>query len=462
MSAIKEGERRCANGSCTKLGKHLCTGCSEAIYCSRDCQRAAWSTHKEVCKLAVKPQAMTSFDSLSAKQLKNIIKVKAANMDPGKRKNILDSLDRMVEKPQLVKLVEEHVKLSEVEGLLTAADAKINTSGTSSSSSSASKSSTATKKAKEATKNYPPTPTPEQLRQQAMMIRKDPGMVRRHNPAFVNMTDDQIRAYADQLEQAAADPNMMKEVERMSRMSTGERDQLQLIQEGLQGVRKMDTAWVTSVVDTLKKNPGIFKSLVKGKGPQNFGGVSEENVMQFIDTMSQMDAVNLRRILQFLLYLGTFSKPLSELYAKVDKLSFGNGKYIGMAILGLVLYLTVWFWFRVGAWVLFKIFGWPAAVTAATATAAGGSSAAASLSGATAGTASVAIPKAAQEAVLVAGAGLAASAVSGAAGEAVKAAAASAKSETKSASDVPKTTTTMAGKTTISVDGEAADAEFDF
>jgi hypothetical protein len=399
---------------------------------------------------------VTSFDSLSAKQLKNIIKVKAANMEPGKRKKILDSLDRMVEKPQLVTLVEEHVKLSEVEGLLTAADAKINSSGSSSSSSSAGKSSAATKKAKEAPKNYPPTPSPDQLRQQASMIRKDPGMVRRHNPAFVNMSDDQIRAYADQLEQAASDPNMMKEVERMSRMSTGEREQLVLIQEGLQGLRKMDASWVSSVVDTLKKNPDIFKSLVKGKGPQNFGGVSEENVMQFIDSVSQMDAATLRRILQFLLYLSTFSKPLGELYAKVDKMSYGNGKYIGMAIVGLILYLTVWFWIRVGAWVVFKIFGWRMTSSAAKAAAAAGSSAAASLSG----SASVAIPKAAQEAVAVAGAGLAASAVSGLAGEAVKAAA-SVGGETKAAADLPKSAT-MAGKATVTADGEAADAEFDF
>jgi hypothetical protein len=46
-----------------------------------------------------------------------------------------------------------------------------------------------------------PTPTPDQLRQQAAMIRKNPAMVRRANDMFKNFTDEQIKAYADQLEQ---------------------------------------------------------------------------------------------------------------------------------------------------------------------------------------------------------------------------------------------------------------------
>jgi hypothetical protein len=154
--------------------------------------------HKASCKNAVKPSDVQSFDMLSAKQLKNIMKAKAATYESNKRKITLEQIEKIVEKPQLVKFVEERVQLSEIESLLSAAESASNSSSSSSSSSSASK----VKKPVIRTppQNHLPTPTPEQLKQQAAMIRKDPGSVRRANPAFAKMTDEQIRAYADQLE----------------------------------------------------------------------------------------------------------------------------------------------------------------------------------------------------------------------------------------------------------------------
>ncbi|KAJ6507328.1 hypothetical protein C8R47DRAFT_1100950 [Mycena vitilis] len=38
-----------ANTSAPKL--LLCLGCSTAKYCSSDCQKASWSSHKKACKL---------------------------------------------------------------------------------------------------------------------------------------------------------------------------------------------------------------------------------------------------------------------------------------------------------------------------------------------------------------------------------------------------------------------------
>jgi MYND finger len=203
-------ERLCANGSCEKAGKHLCSGCNEELYCSRDCQKSHWLLHKRSCLTATKPVAVSSFDSLSAKQLKNLLKVKAAGFDKDTKKTVLDLLDQIVEKPQLVALVAEHVKLSEIESLLTISDgtngkSSSGSSSSSSSSSSGSRNQTAKKSKDTSSKNssHPtqPVPTPDQLRQQAAMIRKDPQSIRRANVAFAKMTDDQIRAYADQLEQ---------------------------------------------------------------------------------------------------------------------------------------------------------------------------------------------------------------------------------------------------------------------
>jgi hypothetical protein len=59
---------------------------------------------------------------------------------------------------------------------------------------------------------------------------------------------------------------MMQEMTRMAKMSPRDRNQLQLLQEGLSGAKPMDAAWIDSTVTTLKSNPKIFKNLVKGKG----------------------------------------------------------------------------------------------------------------------------------------------------------------------------------------------------
>lgn len=260
-------DRKCANKGCSNLGKHLCSGCGEEIYCSKDCQKAHWASHKNACNSAVKPEAvafMKSLDSLSIKQLKNVMKAKAASYEGKKKAIVLTKLESIVEKPNLVKFVEEHVVLSEVEALLSAASAESGGAGGPTSSSSGSKgSSKATKSSLPANQ---PMPTPKQLREQARMMREQPNAVRRANAMFEKMTDEQIRQYADQIEQAASDPAMMEEMTRMARMSPRDRNALQHIQEGLSGAKPMDLAWMDVTIQALKTNPKIFKNMVKGKG----------------------------------------------------------------------------------------------------------------------------------------------------------------------------------------------------
>src|SRR4051794_15273225 len=107
-----EIDRVCGSANCKKTGKHLCSGCGEEIYCSKECQKEHWPSHKLACKSAVKPEAavfLKSFDALSIKQLKNILKAKAASFDKKKKDRILTKLESISEKGELVKLVEEHV-----------------------------------------------------------------------------------------------------------------------------------------------------------------------------------------------------------------------------------------------------------------------------------------------------------------------------------------------------------------
>ena len=59
---------------------------------------------------------------------------------------------------------------------------------------------------------------------------------------------------------------MLQEMAKMAQMSPKDRDQLQHIQEGLSGAKPLDAKWIEVTVQALKSNPGVFKSMVKGKG----------------------------------------------------------------------------------------------------------------------------------------------------------------------------------------------------
>lgn len=60
---------------------------------------------------------------------------------------------------------------------------------------------------------------------------------------------------------------MMKEVERMSKLSVEDRSLLQTLQEGLAGVKPVDAVWIDAIVDGIKNKPQVFKTMFKGKGP---------------------------------------------------------------------------------------------------------------------------------------------------------------------------------------------------
>lgn len=161
-------ERCCANSTCDKAGVHLCAGCGEEIYCSKDCQKAHWQSHKVQCQNALRPKAAVSssqsFDALSVKQLKNVMKAKAGTFDAIKRTKILEQLDHIIERPALIKFVSEHIQPAEVDKLLATPE--------SSSKAQASRPSEPKKK-KEV---LPPVPSPDQMRQQATMMRKNPDL----------------------------------------------------------------------------------------------------------------------------------------------------------------------------------------------------------------------------------------------------------------------------------------------
>lgn len=175
-------------------------------------------------------------------------------------------------------------------------------------------------------------------------------MVRKANPAFANMTNQQIFEYANHMEQTASDPEMMKEVLKMSKLSNTERTDLQSIQEGLSGIKPCDDAWINNTIKTLKAKPELFKNLFKGKG-QMFGGVSDEQIDSFIDGASQMDAYWLNLIFKGIRFLVSLYKPTVELYQTLDSYTFGFARYI---VIGLVV-VAVFFIAKI-SWVVTRFF----------------------------------------------------------------------------------------------------------
>lgn len=446
---MAEADKQCGNPKCTKVGKHLCSGCGGETYCSKACQKDNWPAHKPVCNAATKPEAVAflkNLDSLSIKQLKNILKAKATQFEPKKKEIVLSRLDNIVEKPALVKYVSEYVEMGEVETLLsTPVPASTNNSSSSSTGPHKGK----RKKVASAgntRNNHQPTPSPDQMRQQASMMRKNPNMVRKANAAFSKMTDEQIRAYADQLDQAASNPEMMKEVERMSRLSEGERLQLQSIQEGLSGMKPMDSTWMDETIKALKANPGMFKSMVAGKGAL-LGGVTDEQLGSYIDMFASLDAYVLKCIFLFMSFLGSLYKPAVALYTTVDSYTFGGARYIALALLAVVAYYTSVVMWIVGRWIISGLYALYRAVFPATVATVVNSGIAqdgvASTAAASAASAGGAIPPATIAAgVAVGGEGIAAAAVG------------------TGAATAAATAVGVDGRATVTA--EAQDAEFDF
>ena len=152
------------------------------------------------------------------------------------------------------------------------------------------------------------------------------------------------------MEQTASDPDMMKEVLKMSKLTNNERTDLQSIQEGLSGIKPCDDAWIAKTIKTLKTKPELFKNLFKGKG-QMFGGVSDEQIDSFIDGASKLDAYWLNLIFKGIRFLVSLYKPTVQLYQTLDSYTFGFARYI---VIGLVI-VAVFFIAKI-SWVVTRFF----------------------------------------------------------------------------------------------------------
>lgn len=139
-----------------------------------------------------------SLESLSIRQLKMVLKYKNQPTD--------DTVG--MEKSELASRVSKLIASSdELPEILAKAKSNARESVSSTTSTSYTASSAQAAQAADQLSNM----SPDQLRQQARMMRTmDPATVRRMNPQLANMSDAQIKMAADQMEMMANNPSMMK------------------------------------------------------------------------------------------------------------------------------------------------------------------------------------------------------------------------------------------------------------
>ena len=338
----------CACTGCSKDGTKLCSQCGEEAYCSGECQKKAWTTgHKEQCRLATKPEVVTvtqRMEDLSLKQLRNVVIAKAAQYNSNKRAIILSILEHKdKDKAALLKLVTEHVQVSEIEPLLTgrggenASSSSGGDGGASSARAGGKKVLVSRKDKVKAALEEHKMPSAEQLRRQAREMSRNPELVRRANPEMRKFTDAQIREHAKEMEKMATNPEMIQAMMKVQAMPEAERSALNQIQEGLAGKVPRDEKWIAETIRVVKAQPDTLKMLFQGRvGAES--PMSEKQIMAIIDYVVTCSDWFLSSAVRFVNWGLRMRGPVGEMYRTVDAATFGCAQYLVLFVMLVILF----------------------------------------------------------------------------------------------------------------------------
>lgn len=300
-------------------------------------------------------------ESLSVRELKLVLK--ARNNGVSVEADVIG-----MDKADLQAKVREAVdSLDDIPELLAKARAPQASSSTSSASGTPTTATPGTAGPAQAAEQLQNT-SPEQLRQQAQMMRNmDPNVIRRMNPQLANMTDQQIRAAADQMEMMANNPQMMRAAaEQMRAMSpeqlaamqnggmgagpsplagggggvpNGQPDLSQMGGDPAQMLANMDKGQLKQMLHTLKDNPEMLRQF------SDMTGMSEEQVKQGVEIFAEMDDTKMDAALKVMQKV----QQAKDTWTRVDAKTGGHLKKIlvgiGLALVGLVVW---WLFLRSG------------------------------------------------------------------------------------------------------------------
>lgn len=91
-----------------------------------------------------------------------------------------------------------------------------------------------------------------------------------------------------------------------------------------------DDRWIDAAIDIVRNNPEMLKRFVGLKTP-NEGGLSEEHLQGMIDWVSKMDPSMIRLMIKSMQWL-------ARTYKTVDAATYGNGKYLALFLVAVVVY----------------------------------------------------------------------------------------------------------------------------
>ena len=306
---------------------------------------------------------MSSFESLSIVKLKHVLNVKLDTFDKEKKAYLNKKQSECTEKNELIALLKEHVEEGEIEKLLAKPDPLSN--------KSKKKEANAQKDAEKQDKlnrlrakqrsgggshgNFPPVPSPDQMRQNAAMIRKNPSLAKKGNPQLAKMSNEELMQLADQMEKMAEDPDMYKQVtEQVNSMTPQERAEVAKMQKegtlpktpvgGTPDAMSQEHQ-IATMAKMVKSNPGLLKKMMKQQGGM-FANQSDEQIDSYIKQLSVMDEQQLKQIFSTGTYLQQYAGPAKEWYEKLDKATYGCAKYI-LGALALIVgyYLLIFLWY---------------------------------------------------------------------------------------------------------------------
>jgi hypothetical protein len=208
----------------------------------------------------------------------------------------------------------------------------------------------------------------DQVKYRADCMRRHPDMVRSSNPMMAFLSDEEIRAAADQLETLShSNPNFMKDMsDYLANMAPEEMAQFQKSMGAAEGGGKkppisspssssslspspptppldhlltLSEEQIEVLVKTFRSNPERTRQLLRAQG------MSEEHITKQYEILSSMDEATLKSTLQTLLRVQRYLKPLLRVYEWVNPRTGGYGGIlmgvVGVVIVG-VLVVMVW------------------------------------------------------------------------------------------------------------------------
>ena len=196
----------------------------------------------------------------------------------------------------------------------------------------------------------PENMTPEQLKEQARMMRSmDPDTIRRMNPALANMTDDQIRMAATQMEQMAENPEMMKfakeQMKNMSQDDIRKMQQTGTMPSGAAGgaggasgapdpqqmLRDLSPEQLKQMVKMMKQNPEMMRQMLPGGGM----GMNQDQINKTLEALGNMDEAQLEQTLRAAQMFQQYTAPIENAWKKVNGLVGGQLRNILLLLFAL-------------------------------------------------------------------------------------------------------------------------------